>query len=135
KAAAAKAASAPAAAPAARPAPVPSVSPLRGTTEKASRLRHVIAERMVEALPSQAQLTTVVEVDVTKVARLRARAKNDFKAREGVNLTFLPFFVLAAIEALKTYPKVNGVLEGDTITYHGEENVGIAVDTERGLVV
>ncbi len=82
-----------------------------------------------------AQLTTVVEVDVTKVARLRARAKDDFAAREGVNLTFLPFFVLAATEALKAHPKVNGVLEGDQITYHGEENVGIAVDTERGLVV
>ncbi len=126
---------APAAAPAAAPAKKAEVSPLRGTTEKASRLRQIIAERMVEALHTQAQLTTVVEVDVTKIARLRARAKDDFKAREGVNLTFLPFFVQAAIEALKTYPKVNGVLEGSTITYHGQENVGIAVDTERGLVV
>ena len=112
-----------------------SVSPLRGTTEKASRLRQIIASRMVESLQSMAQLTTVVEVDVTRVARLRARAKNDFAAREGVNLTFLPFFVLAATEALKAHPKVNGVLEGNQITYHGEENVGIAVDTERGLVV
>ena len=111
------------------------VSPLRGTTEKASRLRQIIAERMVEALHTQAQLTTVVEVDVTKIARLRARAKEDFKAREGVNLTFLPFFVQAAVEALKTYPKINGVLEDKTITYHGQENVGIAVDTERGLLV
>ena len=120
---------------AAKPTAVPAVSPLRGTTEKASRLRQIIAERMVEALHTQAQLTTVVEVDVTKVARLRARAKDSFKAREGVNLTFLPFFVLAAVEALKAYPKVNGVLEGNQITYHGSENVGIAVDTERGLVV
>jgi pyruvate dehydrogenase E2 component (dihydrolipoamide acetyltransferase) len=138
KAAAAKAAEAPAAAPAAppaKPAAVPSVSPLRGTTEKASRLRQIIAERMVDALHSQAQLTTVIEVDVTKIARLRARAKNDFKAREGVNLTFLPFFVLAAIEGLKAFPKINGVLEGNQITYHGQENVGIAVDTERGLLV
>jgi len=111
------------------------VSPLRGTTEKASRLRQIIAERMVDALHSQAQLTTVVEVDVTKVALLRARAKNDFKAREGINLTFLPFFVLAAIEALKVHPKVNGVLEGNQITYHGQENIGIAVDTPRGLLV
>ncbi|HEX7806792.1 MAG TPA: 2-oxo acid dehydrogenase subunit E2, partial [Cellulomonas sp.] len=110
-------------------------SPLRGTTEKASRLRQIIAERMVDALHSQAQLTTVIEVDVTKVALLRARAKNDFKAREGINLTFLPFFVLAAIEALKVHPKVNGVLEGNQITYHGHENVGIAVDTPRGLLV
>jgi len=125
-----------AAAPApAKAATVPSVSPLRGTTEKASRLRQIIAERMVDALHTQAQLTTVIEVDVTKIARLRARAKNDFKAREGVNLTFLPFFVLAAIEGLKAYPKINGVLEGNQITYHGQENVGIAVDTERGLLV
>jgi pyruvate dehydrogenase E2 component (dihydrolipoamide acetyltransferase) len=116
-------------------AAVPEVSPLRGTTEKASRLRKIIAERMVEALHSQAQLTTVVEVDVTKVARLRAKAKEQFRAREGANLTFLPFFTLAAVEALKAYPKVNGVLEGDTITYHAQENVGIAVDTPRGLLV
>ncbi len=131
---AAPAAQEPAAAPAKAPS-VPAVSPLRGTTEKASRLRQIIAERMVEALHTQAQLTTVVEVDVTKVARLRAKAKDGFRAREGVNLTFLPFFVLAAVEALKAYPKVNGVLEGNEITYHGSENVGIAVDTERGLVV
>jgi len=136
-----KAAEAPAAAPApaaaapAKAAAPAAVSPLRGTTEKASRLRQIIAERMVEALHTQAQLTTVVEVDVTKIARLRARAKEDFKAREGVNLTFLPFFVQAAVEALKTYPKINGVLEDKTITYHAQENVGIAVDTERGLLV
>jgi pyruvate dehydrogenase E2 component (dihydrolipoamide acetyltransferase) len=135
KAEAAKAAPAAAAPAAAKSAAAPAVSPLRGTTEKASRLRKIIAERMVEALHEQAQLTTVVEVDVTKIAKLRARAKADFQAREGVNLTFLPFFVLAAIEGLKTYPKINGLLEGDTITYHGQENVGIAVDTERGLVV
>jgi len=116
-------------------ASVPEVSPLRGTTEKASRLRKIIAERMVEALHSQAQLTTVVEVDVTRVARLRAKAKDGFKAREGANLTFLPFFALAAVEALKAYPKINGVLEGDQITYHAQENVGIAVDTPRGLLV
>ncbi|HWS56950.1 MAG TPA: 2-oxo acid dehydrogenase subunit E2, partial [Actinotalea sp.] len=99
------------------------------------RLRQVIASRMVESLHSMAQLTTVIEVDVTRVAQLRTRAKDGFRAREGVNLTFLPFFVLAATEALKAHPKVNGVLEGNQITYHGEENVGIAVDTERGLVV
>ncbi|KQR16409.1 2-oxoglutarate dehydrogenase, E2 component, dihydrolipoamide succinyltransferase [Cellulomonas sp. Leaf334] len=123
------------AAPAKPAAAVPAVSPLRGTTEKASRLRQIIAERMVDALHSQAQLTTVVEVDVTRVARLRAKAKEDFKAREGVNLTFLPFFVLAAVEALKAFPKINGVLEGNQITYHAQENVGIAVDTEKGLLV
>jgi 2-oxoglutarate dehydrogenase E2 component (dihydrolipoamide succinyltransferase) len=113
----------------------PEVSPLRGTTEKASRLRQIIASRMVEAMQSMAQLTTIVEVDVTKVAKLRARAKDDFTAREGVGLSYLPFFVLAATEALKSHPKINGVLEGNQITYHATENVGIAVDTDRGLVV
>ena len=134
---AAAAQQAPAAAPSAPSAPAKAVepSPLRGTTEKASRLRQVIAERMVDALHSQAQLTSVVEVDVTRVARLRAKAKDSFKAREGVNLTFLPFFVQAAVEALKVHPKINAVLEGKEITYHGTENIGIAVDTERGLVV
>ena len=137
--AAAAAASASAAPAAAAPSPAKpvarAVSPLRGTTEKMSRLRKIVAQRMVESLQSAAQLTTVVEVDVTKVARLRARAKTDFQAREGVNLTFLPFFALAAVEALKIYPKINASIDGDQIVYHGSENLGIAVDTERGLVV
>ncbi|WP_251151498.1 2-oxoglutarate dehydrogenase, E2 component, dihydrolipoamide succinyltransferase [Cellulosimicrobium sp. Marseille-Q4280] len=132
-------AAAPAAAASAPAAPkkpsVPAVSPLRGTTEKTSRLRKLVASRMVEALSTQAQLTTAVEVDVTRVAALRNRAKADFKAREGANLTFLPFFTLAAVEALKAYPKINATFAEDEITYHGQENVGIAVDTERGLVV
>ena len=138
RAAAAPAAAAPAAAPAAPAAKSPApleASPLRGTTEKASRLRQIIAERMVEALQTQAQLTTVVEVDVTKIVALRAKAKESFRAREGANLTFLPFYVLAATEALKAHPKINGVLEDKTITYHGAEHVGIAVDTDRGLLV
>ncbi|GAA4847671.1 2-oxoglutarate dehydrogenase, E2 component, dihydrolipoamide succinyltransferase [Luteimicrobium xylanilyticum] len=122
-------------APAAAPKTALETSPLRGTTEKATRLRKIVAERMVEALQTQAQLTTVVEVDVTKVAALRARAKEGFKAREGANLTFLPFFTLAAIEALKAFPKVNASFDGETITYPAHENVGIAVDTPRGLVV
>ena len=138
-AAAAASASASAAPAAAAPSPAKpeahAVSPLRGTTEKMSRLRKIVAQRMVESLQSAAQLTTVVEVDVTKVARLRARAKTDFQAREGVNLTFLPFFALAAVEALKIYPKINASIDGDQIVYHGSENLGIAVDTERGLVV
>ncbi|HWV76722.1 MAG TPA: 2-oxoglutarate dehydrogenase, E2 component, dihydrolipoamide succinyltransferase, partial [Isoptericola sp.] len=126
-----------AAAPAAKAPAVLPVSPLRGTTEKMSRLRKIVAERMVEALHTQAQLTTVVEVDVTKVAKLRAKAKESFKAREGANLTFLPFYTLAAVEALKAYPKINASIDQDKgeITYHPAENVGIAVDTERGLVV
>ena len=115
-------------------APV-SVSPLRGTTVTMTRLRKVIAARMVESLQISAQLTTVVEVDMTKVARLRDKAKASFAAREGINLTFLPFFAVAVCEALKQHPVLNSSLEGDQITYHGAEHLGIAVDTERGLLV
>jgi 2-oxoglutarate dehydrogenase E2 component (dihydrolipoamide succinyltransferase) len=100
-----------------------------------SRLRRVIAQRMVESLQVSAQLTTVVEVDVTKIARLRERAKRDFEAREGVRLSFLPFFAVAAVEALKQYPVVNASIEEDQVVYHAEENLGIAVDTDRGLLV
>ncbi len=111
------------------------VSPLRGTTVTMSRLRKVIAARMVESLQVSAQLTTVVEVDVTKVARLRDRAKATFEAREGVKLSFLPFFAVSVCEALKQHPVLNSSVEGDQITYHGTEHLGIAVDTERGLLV
>jgi pyruvate dehydrogenase E2 component (dihydrolipoamide acetyltransferase) len=100
-----------------------------------SRLRRLIAQRMVESLQTSAQLTTVIEVDVTKIARLRARAKADFKAREGVNLTYMPFFAQAAVEALKVHPTVNASLENDQIVYHAQENLGIAVDTDKGLIV
>ncbi len=100
-----------------------------------TRLRKVIASRMVESLQVSAQLTTVVEVDLTKVARLRARAKASFEQREGVKLSFLPFLALATVEALKAHPKVNATIEGDTIVYPAQENLGIAVDTERGLLV
>jgi 2-oxoglutarate dehydrogenase E2 component (dihydrolipoamide succinyltransferase) len=143
-AAAAKTAAAPAVttapAPAGAPAPAastdgPGVSSKRGTTEKMSRLRKVIAARMVESLHVSAQLTTVLEVDVTRIARLRDRAKRDFEAREGTKLSFLPFFALAAVEALKAHPTVNSSVDGAQITYHGSENLGIAVDTDRGLLV
>ncbi len=124
----------PPAAPAAgRPAVVP--SSLRGTTQRMSRPRQVIAQRMVESLRVSAQLTTVVEADVTAIARLRDRAKADFEAREGVKLTFLPFFALAAVEALKMHPKLNAVIDGDQVTYNDAEHLGVAVDTERGLMV
>jgi pyruvate dehydrogenase E2 component (dihydrolipoamide acetyltransferase) len=124
----------PSAAPTARrPAVVPSA--LRGTTQRMSRPRQVIAQRMVESLRVSAQLTTVVEADVTAIARLRDRAKADFEAREGVKLTFLPFFALAAVEALKMHPKLNAVINGDQVTYHDAEHLGVAVDTERGLMV
>ena len=111
------------------------VSPLRGTTVSMSRLRKVIADRMVESLKISAQLTTVVEVDVTKIDRLRIAAKASFEAREGVKLTFLPFFAVAVCEALKQHPVLNSSVEGDQITYHGAEHLGVAVDTERGLLV
>lgn len=115
-------------------APV-AASPLRGTTVTMSRLRKVIAARMVESLAVSAQLTTVIEVDVTKIARLRDRAKASFEAREGVKLSFLPFFAVAVCEALKQHPVLNSSVEGDQIIYHGAEHLGIAVDTERGLLV
>ena len=108
---------------------------LRGRTEKMSRLRQVIAERMINSLSTSAQLTTVVEVDVTRVAALRARAKDDFLTRNGTRLTFLPFFVAAATEALKAHPKLNATIDGKDVTYHDVEHVGIAVDTPRGLLV
>ena len=110
-------------------------SPLRGTTEKMSRLRQTIARRMVESLSTAAQLTTVIEVDVTKIAALRARAKDSFAQRENTKLTFLPFFVKAATEALRFHPKVNATINDKEVTYFDHENIGIAVDTERGLLV
>ncbi|BCB78968.1 dihydrolipoamide acetyltransferase component of pyruvate dehydrogenase complex [Phytohabitans flavus] len=143
----AKAAAAAAAAPAPTPAPAadqPAVaaaisepSPLRGHTEKLTRIRVSIAKRMYESLQSSAQLTTVVEVDVTKVARLRQQAKGTFQQQHGVKLSFLPFFAVAAVEALRRYPIVNASIDLDagTVTYPDGEHLGIAVDTERGLLV
>jgi 2-oxoglutarate dehydrogenase E2 component (dihydrolipoamide succinyltransferase) len=126
-------------APAPVPAPVRTIVPstLRGTTERMSRARQLIARRMVESLQTSAQLTTVIEADVTAITRLRERAKADFEAREGVRLSYLPFFALAALEALKIHPKLNAVVntEAGQIIYHDAEHLGIAVDTERGLMV
>ncbi|ERK72873.1 dihydrolipoyltranssuccinase family protein, partial [Leifsonia aquatica ATCC 14665] len=115
-------------------APAVEVSPLRGTTQAMSRLRKVVAERAVVSMQSTAQLTSVVEVDVTKVAALRDKVKADFLAKNGVKLSFLPFFALAASEALKTYPVINATVDGDNIVYPDHENLSIAVDTERGLL-
>lgn len=117
------------------PAAVVTPSPLRGTRVAMSRLRKVIAARMVESLQVSAQLTTVVEVDVTAIDRLRNRAKGAFESREGVKLSFLPFFAIATCEALKQHPVVNSSVEGEEIIYHGAEHLGIAVDTDRGLLV
>ena len=136
--AAAAAARAAVVAPAAPAAPATAVrepSPLRGTTEKMSRLRQTIARRMVESLQTAAQLTTVIEVDVTKVAALRARSKDAFLAKHGTKLTFLPFFVKAATEALAYHPKINATINDKEVTYFDYEHVGIAVDTPRGLLV
>ncbi|SDQ31971.1 2-oxoglutarate dehydrogenase, E2 component, dihydrolipoamide succinyltransferase [Leucobacter chromiiresistens] len=120
--------------PAAQSAPAPEVSELRGTSQKMSRLRKVIAERAVASLQSTAQLTTVVEVDVTRIAQLRQAKKDEFLEKTGSKLSFLPFFALAAAEALRTYPIINATVDGDSITYPSTENISIAVDTERGLL-
>ncbi|MBF4162303.1 2-oxoglutarate dehydrogenase, E2 component, dihydrolipoamide succinyltransferase [Nocardioides acrostichi] len=148
--AAAEAAKAPAAAPAApaaassapaaKPTPGTAVpvnpSPLRGTTEKMSRLRTIIAKRMKESLDTSAQLTQVVEVDVTNVARLRNATKDDFAAREGVKLSYLPFFAKAAIDSLKQHPKLNATIDDEAgeVTFHDVENLALAVDTDKGLL-
>jgi len=115
----------------------PEASELRGRTEKLSRLRRIIAERMVESLQVSAQLTTVVEVDVSRIAALRNRVKTEFANREGVKLSFLPFFCKASVEALKQFPQVNASIDmaEGTVAYHDDEHLGIAVDTERGLLV
>ncbi|WP_374945642.1 2-oxoglutarate dehydrogenase, E2 component, dihydrolipoamide succinyltransferase [Agreia sp.] len=110
------------------------VSDLRGTTQPMSRLRKVVAQRAVESMQSTAQLTSVVEVDVTRVAALRDKVKGAFQEKTGNKLSFLPFFALAATEALKAYPIINATVDGDSIVYPDHENVSIAVDTERGLL-
>ncbi|WP_265537958.1 2-oxoglutarate dehydrogenase, E2 component, dihydrolipoamide succinyltransferase, partial [Streptomyces sp. NEAU-H33] len=136
KAPAAAPAPAAAAAPAAKKAPALEVSPLRGQTVKMTRIRKVIGDNMVKALHEQAQLSSVVEVDVTRLMKLRAQAKDSFAAREGVKLSPMPFFVKAAAQALKAHPVINARIneaEG-TITYFDTENVGIAVDSEKGLM-
>ena len=114
-----------------------SATHVRGRTENMSRLRKVIAQRLTESLQTSAQLTTFLEADVTRIARLRQLAKADFEGREGTKLSFLPFFALAAVEALKAHPVVNCSIDeaAGTITYHEAEHLGIAVDTDRGLLV
>ncbi|MCX6497995.1 MAG: 2-oxoglutarate dehydrogenase, E2 component, dihydrolipoamide succinyltransferase [Arthrobacter sp.] len=142
--AAAEAKAAPAQAPAlaassAAPAARPSAdqSSLRGTVQKAPRIRQVIARRMRESLDISTQLTQVHEVDMTKVAKLRAKAKNSFQAQNGSKLTYLPFIAKAVAEALKQHPKVNASYDEDKqeITYHNAEHLAIAVDTDKGLLV
>lgn len=139
-----KAPAAPAAAPAApaASAPAPAVAApsalahLRGTTQKANRIRQLTAKKTRESLQATAQLTQTHEVDMTKIVALRARAKNEFAEREGVNLTYLPFIARAAIDALKAHPNINASYNEDTkeITYYDAEHLGIAVDTDQGLL-
>ena len=132
--AAAKPQSQPATVQASVAAPLAEVSPLRGTSQKMSRLRKVIAARAVESLQASAQLTTVVEVDVTRVAALRRAHKDEFLKQTGTKLSFLPFFALAAAEALRSHPVINATVDGESIVYPSTENLSIAVDTERGLL-
>jgi 2-oxoglutarate dehydrogenase E2 component (dihydrolipoamide succinyltransferase) len=140
KAAAAAPAQAAPQAPAAAAAPAAATaaaSELRGTTQKLTRMRKIIAQRLVESMQVSAQLTSVVEVDVTQIARLRNKVKNDFQKQNGVKLSFLPFFAKAAVEALKIHPKLNASMdvEKGEVTYHDAEHLVVAVDTERGLLV
>ena len=118
-------------------APKAEVSSKRGTTEKAPRIRQTVAKRMVESLATSAQLTTVQEIDLTRLVALRNKAKDGFAAREGAKLTFLPFFTKAVTEALQQFPQFNSSMSDDykEITYHGSENIGLAVDTPKGLLV
>ncbi|MDO4718090.1 MAG: 2-oxoglutarate dehydrogenase, E2 component, dihydrolipoamide succinyltransferase, partial [Propionibacteriaceae bacterium] len=137
---AAKAAATQPAAPAVPAAPAPAAAPapsVRGKTEKLSRLRTTIAKRMTESLQIAAQLTATVEVDVTAISKIRAAVKDDFKKREGASLSYLPFIVKAAVEALKQFPVVNATIDeaAGTVTYADGEHIGIAVDTEKGLLV
>ncbi|MEN9748949.1 MAG: hypothetical protein RL149_27 [Actinomycetota bacterium] len=125
-------ASAPAAPAAAHVSAAPSA--LRGTTEPMSRLRKVLAERAVASMVSTAQLTTVVEVDVTRIATLRQQVQSAFVAKTGGKLNFMPFFALAAAEALRVHPKLNASIDGENIVYHPSENISFAVDTEKGLL-
>lgn len=126
--------SAPAASTPSAPAVQAAPSALRGTTEPMSRLRKVLAERAVASMVSTAQLTTVVEVDVTRIAQLRSKVQPAFVAKNGIKLNFMPFFALAAAEALRVHPKLNSSVEGENIVYHPTENISFAVDTERGLL-
>ena len=117
-----------------RPTATFAASPLRGTTEPMSRLRKVLAERAVASMQASAQLTSVVEVDVTRVAQLRSKVQSQFTQKTGTKLSFMPFFTLAAAEALAAHPKINSTVEGENIVYHPSENISFAVDTDRGLL-
>jgi pyruvate dehydrogenase E2 component (dihydrolipoamide acetyltransferase) len=122
--------------PAAAPTPAPALAHLRGTTQKASRIRQITATKTRESLQATAQLTQTHEVDMTKIVGLRAKAKAPFAEREGANLTFLPFIARAVIDALKIHPNINARYNEETkeITYYDAEHLGFAVDTDQGLL-
>ncbi len=120
------------------PASTPTTAvPLRGTTKRLTGLRKIIARRMVESLQVSAQLTSVVEVDLSRIVALRQQTKEEFRARHGVKLTYLPFMARAAVEALRTNPTVNASLNAETneVTYFDTEHLAVAVDTDKGLLV
>ena len=110
-------------------------SPLRGTTVKMTRIRKITAEKMLESLHGMAQLTSVVEVDCSRIWTLRAKARASFEAKQGAKLTFLPFFTKAVADALVEHPFLNASVDGDSIVYHREVNLSLAVDTEKGLML
>jgi pyruvate dehydrogenase E2 component (dihydrolipoamide acetyltransferase) len=118
------------------PTPAPALAHLRGSTQKATRIRQITAKKTRESLQATAQLTQTHEVDMTRIVGLRAKTKTAFAEREGVNLTFLPFIARAAIDALKIHPNINASYNEDSkeITYYDAEHLGFAVDTEQGLL-
>jgi pyruvate dehydrogenase E2 component (dihydrolipoamide acetyltransferase) len=121
----------------ARPAPAPTPAPAAypGDLVPMSNMRKIIAQRMIESRRTSAHVHCMYEVDFTRIVHLRAKHKNGFEQRHGVRLTFMPFFVRAAIIALQQWPIVNAFLEGDNIRYHRQINVGIAVALDWGLIV
>ncbi|MBZ5722822.1 MAG: 2-oxoglutarate dehydrogenase, E2 component, dihydrolipoamide succinyltransferase [Acidobacteriia bacterium] len=132
--AAAPAAASSAAAPS-RPSAPPAPAPIPGDLVPLTQMRKIIAQRMIESRRTSAHVHCMFEVDLTRIVNLRNKMKSGFEQRHGVRLTFMPFFVRAAIIALQQYPIVNASLEGDSVRYHRNINVGIAVALDWGLIV
>ena len=126
---------APVAAPAPRQAIVPATAVTPGELVPMSNMRKIIAQRMIESRRTSAHVHCMFEVDLTRIVNLRNKLKNGFEQRHGARLTFMPFFVRAAIIALQQYPIVNSSLEGDSVRYHSHVNAGIAVALDWGLIV
>jgi pyruvate dehydrogenase E2 component (dihydrolipoamide acetyltransferase) len=127
--------SAPAPAPASRPAAAPPAAAIPGDLVPMSQMRRIIAQRMIESRRTSAHVHCMFEVDMTRIVNLRNKLKNGFEQRHGARLTFMPFFVRAAIVALQHYPIANASVEGDNIRYHQHVNAGIAVALDNGLIV